>query len=86
MINQAMFPPPPNELNPFTIQVKSKIEKDGCCLVKLRNGTFVEVYYKQHDENDAGGSFHTKGWSACWNFNGSSVTRPDFDMIEATFS
>lgn len=82
MINKAMFPPPEDQLNDFTTIVRYRClnERFGYkCRVKLRDGRWVDIKYKKESGDHI---FHTEKWDFCWNADGSSVTRDDFDMVE----
>ena len=83
MINPATLPS--NQLNPFTHMV---VEYDvlgwAGRWVKLRNGALVRPVYKEAEDEYCENAFFTKDYKYCWNLDGSSVTRSDYDMMEIT--
>ena len=85
MRNEAMFYDK-DKPNPFTEIVKQECLANGKFLVRMRNGTFVEVIYCPADEeDDYSGGFETEGvgmFSGRWYMDGSSLTSQDFDMVE----
>lgn len=79
---------PNNELNDFTRLVRSLghprfggWEKSGYW-VKLRNGTLVRPEYKLAEDETCEDAFFAENYKYCWNLDGTSVTRPDYDMME----
>jgi len=82
---------PNNELNVFTDLVatygKQNWEDRRGLFVRLRDGTLVRpiVFLGEDDWEDDFNKprgFKTKDWKYCWNLDGTSVTRSDYDMME----
>ena len=80
-----------NELNVFTDLVDTYGKQNWGdrrgLYVRLRNGTLVRPVIfpgEDHWEDDFDGprGFKTEDWHYCWNLDGTSVTRPDYDMME----
>jgi len=77
-----------NEMNEFTLAIYTRwIDLSIKSLVRLRDGTIVEpiVFLGEDDWEDdykEPRGFRTEGWNYCWNLDGTSVTRPDYDMME----
>jgi len=83
---------PQDELNDFTRIVKDFFRKDneyGCkhYWVKLRDGTLLQPVYKEaeHETEETVFLFFGDKMSYCWNLDGSSVTRSDYDMMEIVY-
>lgn len=70
---------PRSELNEFTKLVK---DSDGSAKVKLRNGTIVVPIFFPVEDELCRDTFITKDVDYCWNMDGTSVTRHDYDMME----
>lgn len=82
MINIAIFNPDPHPFNEFTTRLKYFCEKRRKVLVKLRNETWVPVYWG-HPDNEAPHFYCLDGdLSFIWENDGSSITSDDFDLIE----
>lgn len=79
---------PSNELNDFTrffsMAKEGWPDRTEEYWVKLRNGTLARPVLKPaEDEYCEDAFFYTIGEQTyCWNLNGKSVTRPDYDMME----
>ena len=78
-----------NEMNTFTeiVEREGRISWMEGGSVRLRNGTLVKpvVFLGEEDWEDDYNKprgFKTEDWKYCWNLDGTSVTRPDFDMME----
>jgi hypothetical protein len=74
---------PRDELNEFTRSVwllgNSNWGNHG---VRLRNGLIVKPIYKPAEDETSEDAFFTEDYEYCWNLDGTSVTRRDFDMME----
>lgn len=75
MINPATQPQ--NELNEFTDAVK---RGNGYFNVLLRNGEIVRPEFFPAEDEHCEDCFMTD--DKCWNPDGTSVTRRDYDMME----
>lgn len=85
MINPATRPS--NELNEFTWNVKNFFRVDNeygrsHYLVRLRNGTLIRPEFKEAEDEYCEDAFFGEGYKYCWNLDGTSVTRSDYDMME----
>jgi hypothetical protein len=75
-------------MNDFTQFIHDQwIDFSTKTLVRLRDGMIVEpiVFLGEDDWEDdykEPRGFRTEGWNYCWNLDGTSVTRPDYDMME----
>jgi hypothetical protein len=67
-----------DQLNGFTQYIKD----NPSCMVKLRDGVFVQPMFMAAEDEYCTDSFATVDWTMCWNMDGSSVTRGDYDMME----
>jgi hypothetical protein len=82
MKNAAMFVSK-DDFNPFTDAVRTKIEADGKCLVKLRDDQWREiVFLRDESDEDSELTFRTVDWSFWWYNDGSSCKNTDLDMVE----
>lgn len=68
-----------DQLNEFTQQVK---EFSSQVCVRMRDGTHVFPEFVEAEDEHCSDAFFTKNYSHCWNLDGTSVTRPDYDMME----
>jgi hypothetical protein len=66
------------ELNEFTQYIKD----NPSCMVKLRDGVFVQPVFMAAEDEHCTDTFATVDWTMCWNMDGSSVTRYSLDMME----
>ena len=66
-----------NEVNIFTQHI---VDMNGLTLVRLRNGETVFPEFFPAEDETCSDCFMTD--DKCWNPDGSSVTRSDFDMME----
>ena len=81
---------PRNELNEFTDIVKTLgyYWSDSECVssernwVRLRNGTLVRPVFKEAEDETCEDAFFAENYKYCWNLDGTSVTRQDYDMME----
>lgn len=80
MINPATRPS--NELNEFTQCVKQMKFESSDYWVRLRNGTLVRPVFKEAEDEYCEDAFFGEGYKYCWNLDGTSVTRRDYDMME----
>jgi len=86
MINPATQPS--DRLNEFTCKVKSLGDSypygwaKSSYWVRLRNGTLVQPEFKAAEDETCVDSFFAEGYRYCWNLDGTSVTRSDYDMME----
>lgn len=83
MLNPATRPQ--GELNHFTanIQVIAKGNWAENYYVRLRNGTLVRPVFKAAEHATEEDVFYGEdGYRYCWNLDGTSVTRRDYDMME----
>lgn len=72
-----------DELNTFTQIIHDKwINSSDKTLVRLRNGNIVEPIFKAAEDETCEDAFFTEDYSYCWNLDGTSVTRRDYDMME----
>jgi hypothetical protein len=73
-----------DELNDFTNNVRTIARNfwSPNYWVKLRNGTLVRPIYTPAEDDTCVASFFADGYKYCWNLDGTSVTRPDYDMME----
>lgn len=77
-----------NELNAFTQLIHDRwIDHSELTFVKLRDGTVVQpiIFLGEdtwEDDYNKPRGFNTSDWSYCWNLDGTSVTRFDYDMME----
>ncbi len=69
-------------LNEFTNVIAATQRFGGKTKVRLRNGTIVEPIYKPAEDETCEDAFFTEDYEYCWNPDGTSVTRRDFDMME----
>ena len=76
MINPATRPS--NELNDFTQELLDTYRPT----VRLRNGTLVQPEYKPAEDEYCEDAFYAEDYRYCWNLDGTSVTRSDYDMME----
>ena len=84
MINPATRPS--NEFNDFTRQFVMMTEgwtnRTGEYYVRLRNGTLVRPEFKAAEDETCVDAFYAEGYRYCWDLDGTSVTRSDYDMME----
>lgn len=81
-INYDLLPPPRNELNDFTLEVKRRVLEQGRCIVQTRYGVVVIVEeFKDITEGD-NEEPHFYGQGYCWDANGKSVQTLGYDLIE----
>ena len=81
MINPATLPS--DQLNSFThLIVEYDVLGWAGRWVKLRDGTLVRPVYKEAEDETCSDAFFTKDYKYCWNLDGTSVTRGDYDMME----
>ena len=82
MLNKALLASQ-NELNEFTHALVLECQRNGYAVVTARNGIRFDVCFcpAQEDGNEHP-LFHTLDWQYCWNADGSSVTNPEFDIVE----
>lgn len=77
---------PSNELNDFTRWFSMMSEGWPNCTgdywVRLRNGTLVRPVFKAAEDEYCEDAFYAEGYRYCWNLDGTSVTRSDYDMME----
>ena len=78
---------PQDQLNEFTRIVKDFFRSTNDYarnhyVVKLRNGTEVQPEYKSAEDETCEDAFFAEGYKYCWNLDGTSVTRSDYDMME----
>lgn len=71
-----------NQLNAFTNLIAANQRFGGKTKILLRNGTIVEPIYKPAEDETCEDAFFTEDWKYCWNLDGTSVTRSDYDMME----
>lgn len=84
---------PQDQLNKFTENVKwlGSNAVDGELMwhatewVRLRNGTLVRPVFKAAENDTCEDAFITEDYSYCWNLDGTSVTRSDYDMMEIVY-
>lgn len=84
MINPATRPS--DEFNDFTRQFSMMTEgwptRTGNFWVRLRNGTLVRPVFKAAEDGLCEDAFYAENYRYCWNLDGTSVTRSDYDMME----
>jgi hypothetical protein len=69
--------------NAFTKEVKKRCEKDGSCMVKLRDGSYRKIRLTPPDlEDDKVSTFEADDFCSWWYPSGNNVTTGDWDMIE----
>jgi hypothetical protein len=71
-----------DQLNEFTKVIAANKRFGSSTLVRLRNGTLVEAIYKPAKHETEEDAFYTEDYNYCWNLDGTSVTRRDYDMME----
>lgn len=71
-----------DQLNSFTNVIAANQRFGGKTSVRLRNGTIVEPIYKPAEDETCEDAFFTEDYKYCWNLDGTSATRPDYDMME----
>lgn len=71
-----------DRLNEFTNVIAASQRFGAKTLVRLRNGTIVEPIYKPAEDETCEDAFFTEDYNYCWNLDGTSVTRRDYDMME----
>jgi len=81
---------PSDGLNEFTMIVKQFFRLDNeygrkHYQVKLRNGTLVQPEFKAAEDDTCEDAFFAENYRYCWNLDGTSVTRPDYDMMEIVY-
>jgi len=76
MINPATRPQ--DKLNEFTGRLLGTYPPT----VRLRNGTLVQPEYKPAEDEYCTDAFYAEDYRYCWNLDGTSVTRSDYDMME----
>lgn len=54
--------------------------------VRLRNGTIVRPVFKAAEDETCEDAFFAENYKYCWNLDGTSVTRSDYDMMEIVFA
>ena len=67
---------PQDELNDFTHMI-AKNSGDGNYWVRLRDGALVRPVFNSEEE-----AFFTTDYKMCWNLDGTSMKRSDYDMME----
>ena len=84
MINPATQPR--DQLNEFTRLVHNLLTDNfygqETYAVRLRNGTLVRPVFKAAEDEFCEDAFFTENYKYCWNLDGTSVTRSDYDMME----
>lgn len=80
MINPATQPR--NQLNDFTKKVRQSISLTNGYYVRLRNGTLVRPVFEAAEDETCEDAFYAEGYKYCWDLDGTSVTRSDYDMME----
>jgi len=82
MINPATRPS--NELNDFTNNIRTIARNfwSPNYWVKLRDGTLVRPIYTPAEDETCEDAFFAENYKYCWNLDGTSVTSPDYDMME----
>lgn len=82
MKNPATHRPSREEFNEFTKHIRSRSEcEQKTTLVKLRNGSIVEVYWFDLDGPEYAMFASDTGMPYRWNWDGTSITSQDFDMM-----
>jgi hypothetical protein len=81
-----MFNPATQSMHKLNVFTQYLVDNPGT-KVKLRNGNIVMpvLYLGQEnwaDDYDKPRGFMGNDWLWDWNLDGSSVTRPDYDMME----
>lgn len=71
-----------DSLNEFTNTIVINQRHNVKTLVRIRNGTMVYPMFKEAEDSTCDDCFATEDWSFCWNLDGTSVTRQDYDMME----
>lgn len=71
-----------DRLNEFTNVIAASQRFGAKTLVRLRNGTIVKPIYKPAEDETCEDAFFTEDYNYCWNLDGTSVTRRDYDMME----
>ena len=72
-----------DEFNEFTAAIAQFDRSSwGDYWVQLRDGTLVRPVYRQTEHETEVTSFFTEDYKFCWNLDGTSVTRSDYDMME----
>ena len=72
-----------DQLNIFTQMLADEwLDFSNKKLVRLRNGTIVQPIFTTAEDETCEDAFFTEDYSYCWNLDGTSVTRSDYDMME----
>ena len=71
-----------DQLNEFTNVIAANQRFGAKTKVRLRNETIVEPIYKPAEDETCEDTFFTEDYKYCWNLDGTSVTRRDYDMME----
>lgn len=72
-----------DQLNIFTqVLADEWLDFSNKKFVRLRNGTIVQPIFKPAEDETCKDAFFTEDYEYCWNLDGTSVTRSDYDMME----
>lgn len=72
-----------DQLNPFTEVIAWRWnEYSAKTFVRLRDGTIAQPIFKPAEDDTCTDAFFAEDYSYCWNLDGTSVTRSDYDMME----
>lgn len=71
-----------DSLNSFTNMIVINQKYEVRTLVRLRDGTMVYPVFKPAEDATCEDAFYADGYRYCWNLDGTSVTRSDYDMME----
>jgi hypothetical protein len=79
-INPATVEIDPDELNEATALISQ--DPKNLTLVKLRNGTLIEVYVRLQAGEFESPVIRDLPFEYCWDLSGHSVTDSDYDIME----
>lgn len=84
MINEALLPPPADELNQFTRALIEVIALKGHALVETRDGTILKVGYSPASPGNECNTFYSLNpeHGYCFDADGSARNSSRSDLIE----
>ena len=72
-----------DRLNSFTEVIADRWLKNSIkTFVRLRDGTIIMPLFTPAEDETCEDAFFTEDYNYCWNLDGTSVTRADYDMME----
>lgn len=82
IINTTILDYNDHPFNDFTKELKTKCQKSGETLVRMRNGAYVPVSFKLDEDGEPGFECFKGDCSFIWEADGESITSSNFDLIE----